>query len=315
MRNPDALADLRAQLDSVVREVGDDRAHGASWLARRVAVAVTSAAPGVPADLAPQAVPVVAEVLRRFAATRPSMAAVTNAAASIWRAGTGATDPVARLSAMADEARHLAESDDAWQQAISEAALPLLTGPVYTLSRSATVERLLIAAAQARPASPTCAYVNVSQPGGEGVATARALASAGLQVTLVADAAVGLFAGEAALALVGADSVRADGSVVNKVGTFPLALAAREAGLPFYAACETLKIAAPDFPLHLEEMDPRELLPEPAPNVTVRNVYFDRTPAPLVAGVITERGVLHAPEIASLAAAAGEALSLLRNSA
>lgn len=315
MPNPDALDDLRAQLDGVVHEVRDDREHGASWLARRVATAVASAVPGIPPERAPHAVPVVAEALRHFASARPSMAAVANAAASIWRAGAGATDSAARLAAMADEARHQAESDDAWQRGIFGAALPLLTGPVYTLSRSTSVERLLIAAARARPASQTSVYVSVSQPGGEGLATARALAAAGLQVTLVADAAVGLFAGAAALALVGADSVRADGSVVNKVGTFPLALAAREAGVPFYAACETLKIAAPDFPLHLEEMDPRELLPNPIPNVAARNVYFDRTPATLVAGVITERGVLHAREIASLAAAAGEALSLLRDSA
>lgn len=315
MAGPDPLDRVRGHFDRALHEVRADREHGASWLARRVANAVASAISDVSLDRAPQAIPILHGALREFASARPSMAAVANAAASIWRAGVAAPDAASRLAAIAGEARHLVESDEAWQRSLFEAALPLLTGPVYTLSRSASVERLLIAAAQARPAPLTRVYVGVSQPGGEGIATARALAAAGLQVTLVADAAVGLFVAEAALALVGADSVRADASVVNKVGTYPLALAAREAGVPFYVACETLKIAAPDFPLHFEEMDTRELLAEPIPNVAVRNVYFDRTPPALVAGIITERGILRAPMIGEVADAAGQALTLLRDAA
>jgi translation initiation factor 2B subunit (eIF-2B alpha/beta/delta family) len=146
------------------------------------------------------------------------------------------------------------------------------------------------------------------------VATARALAAAGWQITLIADAAVGFFMPHARLALVGADSVRADGSVVNKVGTYPAALAARAAGVPVYAVCETLKIAAANFPLHFEEMAPGELLPQPIPGVTPRNPYFERTPAALLAGIVTERGLLTPAEVAPLAAEAGRALTALQRS-
>jgi translation initiation factor eIF-2B subunit delta len=105
--------------------------------------------------------------------------------------------------------------------------------------------------------------------------------------------------------------VRADGGVVNKVGTYPLALAARAAGVPVYVLSEAAKIAPPTLPLVFEEMPPEELLPEPLPGVTARNVYFDLTPADLIAGLVTEVGFLDRAAIATRAAQAGTALAAL----
>src|SRR5260370_735480 len=144
-------------------------------------------------------------------------------------------------------------------------------------------------------------WLTGSRPGGEGVALARALAPIGWQITLIADAAVGMFVREAAAVLVGADSIRTDGGVVNKVGTYPLALAAQRAGVPMFVLAESVKIAAPSAPLVLEEMDPRELLPEPVPGVAARNPYFELTPAELVNATITERGRLSRQDIAASA--------------
>ncbi len=134
-----------------------------------------------------------------------------------------------------------------------------------------------------------------------------------MPVTLVADSACGLFIEQADAVVVGADSVRADGSVVNKVGTFPLALMAREAHVPVYVLCETLKIAAPDFPLVLEEADVTQLLPVPQPGVTPRNIAFDHTPAALITSIITERGILARSGVSTYADAAGRALAHLHS--
>ena len=109
--------------------------------------------------------------------------------------------------------------------------------------------------------------------------------------------------------ILGADSIRADGGVVNKVGTFPLALAAQRAGVPLYVLAESLKIAAPSTPVVLEAMDPRELLPEPAPGVSARNPYFELTPADLVTAVISERGRLSVEAIAGIASEAERTLA------
>jgi translation initiation factor 2B subunit (eIF-2B alpha/beta/delta family) len=190
-------------------------------------------------------------------------------------------------------------------------ARPLLRGTVYTYSRSGTVEavlyRLIDEAVLHR------FIVAASHPGGEGVALAQALAQRGAEILLVADTACAFFMRAASAVLVGADSVRSDGGVVNKVGTYPLALSARAAGVPVYVLCETAKIAAPSFPLILEEMDPAELLPEPAAHVTARNPYFEYTPAELFAAVVTEDGPLDRDAIHERAQRAGESLAFLQS--
>ncbi|HKS70651.1 MAG TPA: hypothetical protein VJQ45_09530, partial [Ktedonobacterales bacterium] len=109
----------------------------------------------------------------------------------------------------------------------------------------------------------------------------------------------------------GADSVLSDGRVVNKVGTYPLALAARAAGVPLYVLCETLKVAAPTFALSLEQMPAEEILPTPIPGVTARNPYFDITPAADVAAIFTERGRLIPAQLAEQVALAARALASL----
>ncbi len=185
------------------------------------------------------------------------------------------------------------------------------TGTLYTHSRSGTVERVLVrlAAERATAGQPAEIVVSASYPGFEGRAAATALAEAGWSVTLVADAACGIFVSETAAVVCGADSVLADGRVVNKVGTYPLALAARAAHVPFYVLCETLKIAAPGFLLALEQMPPEEILPTPNPGVTALNPYFDITPAADVTAVFTERGRLTPALLADQAALVARALA------
>jgi translation initiation factor eIF-2B subunit delta len=150
------------------------------------------------------------------------------------------------------------------------------------------------------PADLLRVIVSESRPGGEGVALAAALATAGAQVTLAVDGACAALMDDVAFVLVGADSVRSDGSVVNKIGTHTLALVARAAATPVYALAESLKITAASYPLSVEVMAPDELLAEPIVGVTPRNLYFDVTPAHLISGIITELGPLTASERARL---------------
>jgi translation initiation factor eIF-2B subunit delta len=297
-----------------VSEVRDDREHGASWLARRVTAALGHAANAGAHDPERQLAQLHA-ACRAFVAARPSMAAIANSAAHIWAASVQRGQPLdagRRAAIMAQEAQALLAL---WSEAtahIFAAARPLLTGMPFTLSRSGTVEEVLLQLVrELAPGGTPRLLVSESRPGGEGVTTARVLAHAGWQVTLVADAACGAFVNQANVVVVGADSLRADGSLVNKVGTYPLALAAAAASVPVYVLCETLKIAAPGFPLALEEMDPRELLSDTVDGIVARNIYFDHTPPHLLAGVVTERGLLTGEQIGQIADQAGRALDLL----
>ncbi len=133
--------------------------------------------------------------------------------------------------------------------------------------------------------------VTESRPLEEGRRLVERLSAWNVPTTYITDAQMGLFVARADGVLVGADSLLADGSAINKVGTALLALAARECGVPFYVCCESFKRRdADDPPPELEEMSPAELNAPNWPGVTVRNVYFDITPARLMTAWISEDG-------------------------
>jgi methylthioribose-1-phosphate isomerase len=109
--------------------------------------------------------------------------------------------------------------------------------------------------------------------------------------------------GEVDVIVVGADRIAANGDVANKVGTYTVAMLARAHGVPFYVAAplSTIDLATPDGDaIPIEQRNPREvthlgptrLAPEGA---AVWNPAFDVTPAHLVTGIITERGIARAP--------------------
>jgi methylthioribose-1-phosphate isomerase len=138
------------------------------------------------------------------------------------------------------------------------------------------------------------------------------LARAGVSHDLVVDGAMaGLIRhGEVDAAIVGADRVAANGDTANKVGTYPLALAASAAGIPFVVAAPTSTIDAqlPDGDsIEIEERDADEVrafagADSTLPGTGVRNPAFDVTPAALITALVTERGVARPPDAASIAA-------------
>ena len=135
---------------------------------------------------------------------------------------------------------------------------------------------------------------------------------AGVPYTVVVDNACGhlMRNGMVHVCLVGADRIAANGDVANKVGTYLKALAAHDCGVPFYvlAPTSTIDHSTPDGgSIPIEERVVSEVLalggvglaPEDA---TARNWAFDITPARLITGIITERGLVSATveDIASL---------------
>ena len=294
---------------AAIQAIRDDREHGASWLARAAARVFALADEQLRNATPAEWDAVMRATAQSLVSARPSMAAVANVAARIWSVGQTRASSIAREALLAEAAR-LAEPDERAQRAMVELAAQRLHGTVYTLSRSGTLEHVLRELGQGHIIEG--AIVAESRPGAEGIALGRALAHDGLPVLIVADAASGVFIGQAACVALGADSLRANGSLVNKVGSYPLALVAHQAGIPIYVVCETLKIAAPDFPLELEEKDPAELVPDVTNHLAARNPYFDTTPAPLITSYITEEGILGRDAIALRAQGAGEALRRLR---
>lgn len=137
-----------------------------------------------------------------------------------------------------------------------------------------------------------------SRPMQEGVDLARELAGWGLPVTLVTDAgALSLLPSCSALVL-GADAVSSRG-VVNKIGSFGLALVASHHSIPVYVLCGSEKFVPEELVL-IEQRNPGELLSEPVQHLTVHNVYFDLTPLDRVTAIITEEGLFESERVHGL---------------
>jgi methylthioribose-1-phosphate isomerase len=136
--------------------------------------------------------------------------------------------------------------------------------------------------------------------------TAWELSKAGIDVTLITDnmAASVLARKKVDAVLVGADRIARNGDVANKIGTYGVAILAREHGVPFYVVAP-LSTFDPDTPdgasIPIEERDGAEVAhgfgPRTAPEgVRVFNPAFDVTPARLVTGIVTEVGVVREPD-------------------
>jgi methylthioribose-1-phosphate isomerase len=140
--------------------------------------------------------------------------------------------------------------------------------------------------------------------------TAWELVKDGIETTVITDNMAGAMMrlGNVDLVVVGADRIAANGDVANKIGTYAVAVLAREHDIPFYVAAprSTIDLDTPDGSgIPIEERNAREvthvgpsrLTPEGA---QVRNPAFDVTPAKYVTAIITERGIARPPYSESL---------------
>ncbi|MCD6427985.1 MAG: ribose 1,5-bisphosphate isomerase, partial [Desulfurococcales archaeon] len=128
-------------------------------------------------------------------------------------------------------------------------------------------------------------YVKETRPKLQGLITAKALANAGLDVILIPDSSVRYFMKKVTKVIVGADTVAANGAVINKIGTSLVALVAKEARVRTYVAAETYKFSPRTVIgelVPIEVRDPTEIVSSEwlrnNPGVEVYNPVFDVTP-------------------------------------
>lgn len=156
-------------------------------------------------------------------------------------------------------------------------------------------------------------YANETRPLLQGSRlTSWELHCAGIDVTLLTDnmAAQTMASGAIDLVIVGTDRVVANGDVANKIGTLGVAILARHYGIPFYVACpsSTIDLSTADGSLiPIEQRDSNEVRQFGGHQATLAeiktlNPAFDVTPAELVSGIITEKGLIEPPFASGLAA-------------
>ena len=141
--------------------------------------------------------------------------------------------------------------------------------------------------------------------------TAWELMKDNIPTTVISDSMAGAMMrqGKIGAVIVGADRIAANGDVANKIGTYTVAVLAKEHGLPFYVAApiSTVDLETPDgSQIPIEQRNPAEVThiagkAMTPPGVLIENPAFDVTPAKYVTAIVTERGIARAPYGLSLA--------------
>ena len=265
---------------------------------------------------------------RMLLATRPTAVNLRWALDRV-RDGLAGLDPQRRAEAALALAGEIADEDVAINRAIGEAGLPLIQRaaegrpggrPVNILTHCnagwlATVDWGTATAPiyLAHDAGlPVHVWVDETRPRNQGAGlTAWELANHGVPHTVIVDNAAGHYMcrGAVDLVITGVDRATASGDICNKIGTYMKALAARDSGVPFYAALPsptidwTIRDAMTEIPIEERSMDEVTRLSgqlDDGTLATVRitpagtaaaNPAFDVTPARLLDGLVTERGI------------------------
>jgi len=274
----------------------------------------------------------VVEAARTVSSTRPTAQNLFYGIRAVLDAIQGEGDHIsaARQAAVA-AAEAVADDDAASCKAIGEHGEPLIkdgarvsthcnAGWLAFVDWGSALSPIYVAH---RKGKKVFVFADETKPRGQGAQlTAWELGQEGVPHAVIADNATGYFMyrGEIDLVIVGSDRIAANGDVANKIGTWSSAVCAAFNGIPFYVAAPTTTIdidcpSGADIPIEERSQDEVRYTwgladdgrflrvrttPESSP---ARNPAFDVTPARLIAGIITEKGIIPAsPEgIASVA--------------
>ena len=265
----------------------------------------------------------VAEAADFVQATRPTAQNLFYAVRRVLRAVEAQGDDLAaaRQAAVA-EAQAIADDDAACCEAIGRKGGPLVgqgarvsthcnAGWLAFVDWGSALSPIYVAQREGRA---PFVWVDETRPRSQGARlTAWELAQEGVAHAIISDNATGhlMRTGQIDMVIVGSDRIAANGDVANKIGTYSSAVVAQANGIPFYVAAPTTTID-PDCPtgddIPIEERSQDEVLytwgwsdsgefmrVRTAPTTSrARNFAFDVTPAALVAGIITEKGVVEA---------------------
>lgn len=282
---------MEATEERIVK-IQNDREHGSRWLVRETISLLYDIATQ-PNSSAEENLQQLQHAGHELAKARPAMAALAGAVRRILTAQGG-------IEGKAHEAAKLLEEYNSAIERITSYAKPILTGTIMTHSFSGTVlEVLTNCLSQIEQV-----IVLEGRPRYEGREVVRALSTHYASITLITDAQADIFLSQCQAVLVGADSILANGDILNKAGTALLAWAAHGHKIPFYVISETLKISPHSWTgdlAQLEEKEPAEVFDLHMTGVHIRNFYFDRTLSRLVTGVITEQGLMGKKEITLIA--------------
>ncbi len=288
----------RAGVKQIARDIKTMRIRGAGRIARAAAMALKTVAETSKAKTTAEFTRELDRASSLLLATRPTAVSLSNAVRFVTigaRQAKGAGLPTIRktITSRADE--FIKNSNEAVERIGKIGARRISKGDVI-LTHCNSESALSIIKTAFKQGKRVKVFVTESRPRLQGLLSARELSKAGIPTTLIVDSAVRHVIRDVDKVVVGADSIAANGAVINKIGTSQIALVAHEARVPFFIAAESYKFHPGTLTgklVEIEERDPKEVVdPKRFPRVKIRNPAFDITPAEYIDIIVTERGII-----------------------
>jgi ribose 1,5-bisphosphate isomerase len=297
------MAQIPPETQQIAEDIQSMRTRGAGRIARAAAKGLVIATQESNAKRVPRLLRDVAVAAQVLYETRPSAVSLPNALRYYYT----------RLLKKIEQTEGIPELKEAGQK-IGEKFIEMSNNAVKTIGQigsrliqdgdiiftycnSATAFGVLKTAYQM--GIEFTVYVPETRPKYQGHITATWLDKAGIPCSLITDNSIRFLIARSDKVFVGADSVTANGAVVNKIGTSLVALAADEARVDFFVAAESYKFSPATMAgelIEIEERDASEVIsPEKLSNwkqVSVRNPAFDVTPPEYIDAIITEQGLI-----------------------
>jgi methylthioribose-1-phosphate isomerase len=253
------------------------------------------------------------QVMQTFAASRPTAVNLFQAINRMKKAARG--DDVAEIKrALVNEAKQIHQGETTATMQLSQLGAGLIedgftvlthcnAGPLATAGYGTALGVIKAAKEQGREVS---VFATETRPLLQGARlTTWELMQAGIPVTLITDSMAGYFMNQGKIdcVIVGADRIAANGDVANKIGTYTLAVLAKESKIPFYVAAPTSTIdlsLSSGAGIPIEERNPEEVshiqgVPIAPEGIKTANPAFDVTPHHYIAAIITEKGMVREP--------------------
>ncbi|WP_226005329.1 ribose 1,5-bisphosphate isomerase [Natrinema salinisoli] len=311
-------------IESTAEDIAEMRTRGAATIADAAAAALATQADRSTAETPAAFRRELRAAARTLYETRPTAVSLPNALRYVLRGMDGDTVADLRASTIARaEAfqRDLARA----QETLGEIGANRLQDGDVVMTHCHSTDALSCIEAALEDGKALEAIVKETRPRKQGHITARQLREWDVPVTLIVDNAARRYLDGTDHVLVGADSIAADGSVINKIGTSGLAVNARERGVPLMVAAQTIKLHPDTMTGHTVEIELRDesevLTDEERASIvdseptggddgerssetdgplTVENPAFDVTPARYVDAIVTERGQFPPESIVTL---------------
>jgi len=291
-----SAVEIHPDVEATAEQIASMEIRGAATIAGTAAGALGAQAEHAAAQSPEEFRTEIRAAARTLLDTRPTAVSLPNALRYVFQKMAGETVEQLRGSTVA-AAREFQQRLDTAQDDLGKIGANRLRDGDTVLTHCHSTDALACIEHAREQGKELSAVVKETRPRKQGHITARQLREMGVPVTLIADNAAGRYLDEVDHVFVGADSIAADGSVVNKIGTRSLAVTARERDTPIVVAAQTLKLDPATLSGHTVEIETRDEAEvisdedrDSIGDIEVANPAFDVTPPRYVDAIVTERG-------------------------